>query len=360
MNSTIPSQTALPWLWRLPALVYRSGALIVSLLLIGLIVLLSGASPVEVIGRMLVGAVSTPDQVGRVVATLSTLLLCAVGLVYTFNAGLYNLGVEGQVTFGAIATTFVLRLLYPEEATASLLPPPLTIALGVLAGALGGVLWGLLAGALHVYGRISEIFAGLGLNFAATGVAIYLIFGPWKRPGVASLSGTQPFDESLWLGTFGQTEATPVGLGLGLLALLITIVVMRNTYFGLRLRAVGKNQYAAHVLGIPARQQLLSAFLICGLFAGLAGAIQVVGVFHRLIPNISSNLGFLGLLVVMLVNFDPRWVLPVALFFSALNIGSLQLPLSLGLESSLAGVIQGLFVLFALIGRGLAQRYATS
>jgi ABC-type uncharacterized transport system permease subunit len=359
MNSSIPPQTVPPVIKRLPSLTYRGGALIISLLLISVIVVISGASPFEVIARMLSGAISTPDQIGQVVATLSPLLLCAAGLVYTFNAGLYNLGVEGQVTFGAIATTFALRLLYPEEATASMLPPPLTIALGILAGALGGMLWGLLAGVLHVYGRISEIFAGLGLNFAATGVAIYLIFGPWKRPGVASLSGTQPFDESLWLGTFGQTEATPVGLGLALLALAVTIVVMRNTHFGLRLRAVGKNPYAAHVLGVPARQHLISAFLICGLFAGLAGAIQVVGVFHRLIPNVSSNLGFLGLLVVMLVNFDPLWVLPVAIFFSALNVGGLQLPLSMGLESSLSGVIQGLLVLFALIGRGLAQRYAS-
>jgi simple sugar transport system permease protein len=135
---------------------------------------------------------------------------------------------------------------------------------------------------------------------------------------------------------------------------------MRRTYFGLRLRAVGLNPRAAHVLGIPARRQLLSAFALCGLLAGLAGAMQVVGLFHRLIPNISSNLGYLALLVVMLVNFDPIWILPIAFFFSALNIGSLQLPLSLQLESSLAGVIQGLLVLFALLGRGLAQRYGRS
>jgi len=356
MDSTAASKTASPGIGQLPPMFYRVGAFVISLVLIGLVVVLSGASPITVIGRMLSGAFDTADQIGRVVATLSPLLLCAAGLVYTFNAGLYNLGVEGQITFGAIAATLALRLLYPEGTTASLMPPPLAIALAIVAGGIGGVLWGLLAGVLHVYGRISEIFAGLGLNFAATGIAIYLIFGPWKRPGVASLSGTQPFDESLWLGTFGQTEATPVALILGLIALVITIVVMRNTYFGLRLRAVGRNPRASYVLGVAARQQLLSAFFICGLFAGVAGALQVVGVFHRLIPNISSNLGFLGLLVVMLVNFDPLWILPVAFFFSALNVGSLQLPLSLGLESSLAGVIQGVLVLFALIGRGLAQR----
>jgi simple sugar transport system permease protein len=341
---------------------YRIGAFVVSLLLIALIILISGASPVTVIGSMIGGAFGNPDQIGRVFATLSPLLLCSAGLVFTFNAGLYNLGIEGQITVGAIAATFVLRLVFPEGATASLLPPPIAIGLAILAGSIGGVLWGLLAGALHVYGRISEIFAGLGLNFAATGLAIYLIFGPWKRPGVASLSGTQPFDVSLWLGAFAKadgqpTDATPVALILALIALIVTIIVMRRTYFGLRLRAVGKNLRASYVLGIPARRQLLSAFAICGLLAGVAGALQVVGLFHRLIPNISSNLGFLALLVVMLVNFDPLWILPVAFFFSALNVGSLQLPLSLSLESSLSGVIQGLLVLFALLGRGLAQKY---
>jgi simple sugar transport system permease protein len=336
---------------------YRVGALVAALILIAIVILASGASPMTVIGSMVGGAFGHPDQIGRVVATLAPLLLCSVGLVFTFSAGLYNLGVEGQIVAGAIATTFVLRTLFPEGAAAALVPPPLVIALAVVAGSIGGLLWGLLAGALYVYGRISEIFAGLGLNFAATGMAIYLIFGPWKRPGVASLSGTQPFDPSLWLGTFGNTEATPVAIIVALATLVITIIVMRRTYFGLRLRAVGLNPRAAHVLGIPARRQLLSAFALCGLLAGIAGAMQVVGLFHRLIPNISSNLGYLALLVVMLANFDPIWILPVAFFFSALNIGSLQLPLSLQLESSLAGVIQGLLVLFALLGRGLAHRY---
>lgn len=336
---------------------YRVGAFVISLGLIVLVIVLAGASPVTVIGSMIGGAFGNPDQIGRVFATLSPLLLCAAGLVFTFNAGLYNLGVEGQITIGAIAATFVLRLAFPEGATAALIPPPVAIGLAIIVGGIGGVLWGLLAGVLHVYGRISEIFAGLGLNFAATGLAIYLIFGPWKRPGVASLSGTQPFDESLWLGTFGNTEATPVALILALVALAVTIIVMRRTYFGLRLRAVGKNLRASYVLGIPARRQLMSAFAICGLLAGVAGALQVTGLFHRLIPNISSNLGFLALLVVMLVNFDPVWILPVAFFFSVLNVGSLQLPLSLNLESSLAGVIQGVLVLFALLGRGLAQKY---
>ncbi|MBD2020502.1 ABC transporter permease, partial [Leptolyngbya sp. FACHB-36] len=135
---------------------------------------------------------------------------------------------------------------------------------------------------------------------------------------------------------------------------------MRGTYFGLQLRAVGQNLRASYVLGIPSVRQLLSAFMICGGFAGIAGSLQVLAVFHRLIPSVSSNLGFLALLVAMLVGFNAWLILPVSFFFSALNIGSLQLPLGLNLESSLSGVIQGTLVLFVLLGRGLSETIAPS
>lgn len=328
---------------------YQIGAFLVACCAIAGIILLTGALPLPVISSMLSGAFGTPGQFARVAATLVPLVLCTSGLLFTFTAGLYNLGIEGQITLGAIAAMIPIRLFE------NVLPAPLVILLALVAGSLGGMLWGLLAGVLKVFGRVNEIFAGLGLNFVADGLALYLIFGPWKRPGVASMSGTEQFSEALWLPTIGNTEASPIALLIALAALIATIIVMRGTYFGLQLRAVGLNLRAAYVLGIPAIRQLLSAFAICGGLAGLAGALQVLAVFHRLIPTISSNLGFLALLVAMLVGFNGWLILPVSFFFSALNIGSLQLPLSLNLESSLAGVIQGMLVLFAILGRGIGE-----
>ena len=328
---------------------YRFGAIAVGLLFIAAIIVLSGQSPFEVLGAMVGGAFGTPDQFARVLATLVPLTLCACGLIFTFNAGLYNLGIEGQMMAGGIAATLALRLLQDVA------PGAPAIIGGLLAGVLGGTLWALLAGGLNVGFRISEIFAGLGLNFVAQGLAVYLIFGPWKRPGVASMSGTAPFPETVWLPSVGNTEASPIALAIAGAALIFTIIVMRNTYFGLRLRAVGLNSRAATVQGLPSTRYMLSAFALCGAFAGMAGALQVLAVFHRLIPNISSNLGFLSLLIVMLGNFNALMVLPVAAFFSVLNVGSLALPIQFQLESALAGVIQGALVLSAVIGRGLSQ-----
>lgn len=319
----------------------------VAMAIAALLIAIVGGSPPQVALSLFTGAFGTADQTARVFATLASLLLASSGLVFAFTAGIYNLGIEGQITLGGIATTLALRLFQ------DVLPAPLVLALGLIAGIAGGMTWGLFAGVLNVFGKVNEIFAGLGLNFVAQGLALYLIFGPWKRPGVASMSGTELFPEALWLPTWGNTELSPVALGLGILGLLITFVVIRGTYFGLELRAVGQNLRAAFILGIPAVQKLLSAFALCGALAGLTGAVQVLAVFHRLIPNISSGLGFIGLLIVMLVGNSIWAIFPVALFFSALNVGSLQLPLELNLESSLAGVIQGILVLFVLLARGI-------
>ncbi len=330
-------------------LYYQAGSLVISLLFIVLVIVLVSASPAQVIGSIWWGVFGRIDRFDRAIATLAPLLLCASGLLFTFTAGLYNLGVEGQIVFGAIAAMIPIRLFQ------DVLPPTLVILLALISGTLGGILWGLLAGLLKVFSGINEIFAGVGLNFVADGLALYLVFGPWKRPGVASMSGTEQLPESLWLPTFGNTETSPVSLILALIALAITLVVMRGTLFGLQLRAVGQNLRASYIIGIPSVRRLLDAFMICGAFAGLAGCLQVLAVFHRLIPNISSNLGFLALLVALLAGSNSWLLLPFAFLFSALNIGSLQLPLSLNLESSLAGVIQGTLVLFTLLGRGFSQ-----
>jgi len=273
-------------------------------------------------------------------------------LLVTFSAGLWNIGIEGQITLGAIFSTWLIRLLQNSS-----LPAPLILTLAILAGMLGGALWAALAGALKTFGGVNEIFGGLGLNFVATALTIWLIFGPWKRPGIGSMSGTEPFKEHLWLPLISGLRLSPWALLIAVVGVAVVYWLLQGTYFGLRLKAVGKNIRAAFMLGIPTSRYMMSAFLICGAFAGLAGAVQVTAVYHRLIPSISSGYGYLGLLVAMLANYQILLAVPVALFFAALNIGSIQLPIVLKLDSSLSGVLQGALVLFVLMMGGVRQRW---
>ena len=161
---------------KLPRVAYfRIGAFVVALLFISGVILLSSGSPFQVAAGMWNGAFGSSDRFARVISTICPLLLAACGLIFTFTAGLYNLGIEGQITAGAIASTFLLRLI-PEG-----FPPAIAITLAILSGIIGGGIWGLLTGMLNIYGKVNEIFAGLGMNFTAQGLALYLVFGPWKR-----------------------------------------------------------------------------------------------------------------------------------------------------------------------------------
>ncbi len=333
-------------------ILFGSGSVILALALSSLLIAATGNDPLAAYKNILQGAVGSPNVAANVIVAWVPLLLATSGLLFTFTGGLWNIGIEGQITLGAIFSVWAMRVF--QNAGIS---PGLVIALSVGAGVAGGVLWALLAGVLKTFGGVNEIFGGLGLNFVATALNLWLIFGPWKRPGVASMSGTLPFEPELWMPTLSpQSRLAPIPLILALAAIATAFVLLKGTYFGLRLKAVGKNPKSAYLLGVPTWQHMMASFAICGAFAGLAGAVQVTSVYHRLIPSISSGYGYTGLMVAMLVNYSATFAAPVALFFAALNVGSIQLPIILKLDSSLAGVIQGVLVLFVLLGSGLRAR----
>jgi len=311
---------------------------------------LAGAPPLEALGLLWDGSVGSAAKVSDTLAAWVPLTLAAAGLVVTFAAGLWNIGVEGQIVAGAIFATWVAR-----EVSG---PATVLIPLMLLAGVLGGVLWALLAGILKTRGGVNEIFGGLGLDFVASGLAIYLIIGPWKRAGIASTSGTDLFRSEAWLPTVGVAQVPAIAIGLTVAAVILVYLLMRGTRFGLRLKAVGKNARSAHLMGIPTERYTLAAFALCGGLAGLAGAVQVSGVFHKLVPSVSGGYGFLGILVVLLAGFRAAWIAPIALFFAAVAVGSTQLSLRLDLDSSLGGVLQGVLVLLVILAGGWQARRA--
>ncbi len=318
---------------------------------------LADAPPWAAYQSLFAGAFGSGSKVARVFTVWVPLTLCACGLLYTFRIDLWNIGVEGQVVFGAVGATWVLR---SGLGNAS---PTTALVLALAAGAAAGAGWAFLAGILKTRGGVNEIFAGLGLNFVAQGVVLWLIFGPWRRPGVASMSGTEPFPPELWLsalsGGISWGRLSPVAAGLALAAVIGTGFLLSRTKIGLCLRAVGRNPRAARLFGLSPGRYMLLAMALAGGLAGLAGTIQVTAVYHRLIPSISSNYGYLALLVAMLSNYR-LWAVPaIAFFFAALNVGSVQLPMVLQLDSSLSGVIQGALVLATLFVHGWSRRDRT-
>ncbi len=306
------------------------------------ILLLTKSPPFAAYFHIIHGSLGSWIKLSYVIKVWIPLCLCAIGLLYTFRINLWNIGIEGQVIMGAVFATAVLR------AGVTTSHPHLCLFLSFLAGIIGGALWAVGAGFLKTKGDVNEIFAGLGLNFMAQGIILYLIFGPWKRPGTASMSGTELLPRDLWLPYIQSLRISPFGIVFVFAGLIMTYLLFRYTRLGLGLKAIGKNSRAAFLFGLKPDLYMVFAMMLAGGFAGLCGSIQVTGVYHRLIPAISSNYGYLALLVVMLANYRI-WLTPIiAFFFACLNVGSIQLPMQLQLDSSLGGVIQGALVLSAL------------
>lgn len=323
-------------------------AVLVAVLVAVVLLLVVGTSPWQALRLLFEGSFGTRSKIADTLMAWVPLVLAAAGLVITFTAGLWNIGIEGQIVAGAVAAALVARVV-----TA---PGPVLVALTLVAGMVGGALWALAAGALRTFGKVNEIFGGLGLNFVATGLVIYLILGPWKRAGIASTSGTEPFPREAWLPTLEGLRLAPLAILLAVLAVIGVYLLLRGTYFGLRLRAVGRNMTSSHLLGIPTSLYMLLAFALCGMLAGLAGAVQATGFHHKLVPAVSGGYGYLAILVALLAAFRAKWIAPIALFFAAITIGSTQLQLRLDLDSSLGGVLQGVLVLFTLMVKGWQAR----
>jgi simple sugar transport system permease protein len=299
-----------------------------------------GTSPDVAFGALWEGVLGTSDRMLTALAFWIPLLLSACGLLVTFRAGLWNIGIEGQFILGAVGASWV--------ALSVQLPAPLQITLEVAAAMAGGALWAGLAALLKRWG-VHEIFGGLALNNLAIILTNYLIAGPWQPPEGGSFRGTVPFREEALLPLVGSTRFSWVALVLAAIAFGLVVLALQNSAWGLRLKALGRNARSAFLLGVSSNREALLAMMFCGALAGLGGAVRVLSWFDSLRQSISGGIGYLALMVVILAAFRLYWTPVVALFFAAVLSGSIVLQLRTQLHSSLGDILTGVIVLFILL-----------
>lgn len=321
----------------------------VSLGLTALVVIAVGSDPREVLETVVEGAFRNNRSTAGVVNYWIPLTLACLGLVVTFTAGLWNIGVEGQMAMGAIFASWPALFLD--------LPHVASVGLSLLLAMLGGALWALVVGVLKTRLGVHEIFGGVALNALASVATIYLISGPWQPDIGGSAQSTEPFPEAALLPELSRDfPVNPFMIGVVLVAALVVVLALWGTRWGLQLKATGKNPKSALLLGVPTERTVLSAFIACGVLAGLAGAYRVLFTYDSLRPQATGGIGFLGLLVVLLVSVRALWVPLIAFVMAALAVGSTRLRLTLQLDQSLAGVVQGIIVLAVVLFDGVRDR----
>jgi len=327
--------------------------IIVSLVITAVLVLAVGSNPIDVLVAVAEGAFRNSNSFAGVVNFWIPLALCSIGLIVTFTAGLWNIGVEGQMIVGAVFASWAALFID--------LPAPLLIPLEIVLAMIGGGLWAALVGFLKTRLGVHEIFGGVALNALANVWSIYLISGPWAPPTGGTAQATAPFKDSALLPPLSsEFPVSLLALILVAAALVIVTFALRGTRWGLQLKATGKNSKSALLLGVPTLQSAMTAFIVCGMLAGIGGAYRVLFTYASLRPLASGGIGFLALLVVLLVGLRPMFAVMIAFTFAVILGGSTRLKVALQLDQSLAGVLQGFIVLLVLLSNGLRQRFTPS
>ncbi len=331
---TLRWQPALALVWRY---VYALG---LGMAVVGLIVAMQHESPWQTYG------VLAHSTFGSVTDTLYTLrwatpqilagLACAVG----FSAGVFNIGVEGQLYLGAFVAGVLGYTLH--------LPPLLHVLVCTAGGALAGALYALIPAALLVFWGINEVVVTLMLNYVAMLGTQYVtrvdIMGPAATS--ASVLQTPPVLVSAQLPQLVPGVSVNAGLYIALGVAGLLWIVLYRTRFGFNAVALSQSLRFAAFAGAPVRRVQLYAFLMSGALAGLVGVTEILGVDHRFIAGFSQNVGFSGIMVALMANNNPLGVLFTGLLFGSLSNGSLALARETNLNSHVIMLIEGLVILF--------------
>jgi ABC-type uncharacterized transport system permease subunit len=313
-----------------------------------LLLIVVGQNVFQSFGGMASTAVGSTFAIGTTLTKTVPRLLPALGIALALRAGLWNIGAEGQIYVGAAAATAV-ALFGPQ------LLFPLGTALALVVAMSVGAVWAAIPGILRAYRGLNEVITTLMMVYIAVQLTNFLIEGPWlvaNSTWPATPLIPAPFKLPLiWPGTLVNA-----GIIVALLGVAILGFVVNRTTFGLWLRAIGGNENASEVIGVPVRPAIVAALAASGAFAGLAGGIEVLGIRGRLLEGFSPGYGFEAIAIALLGRLNPVGILAASLLFGALDAGAAGLQVAAaGTSSAISPVIESLAVAYLLAALGLAK-----
>ncbi|HEY3343912.1 MAG TPA: ABC transporter permease [Anaerolineaceae bacterium] len=324
--------------------------------LIGAVMLaLLGADPLRAYGVLLSGAFGNLSGITQTLAKATPLLLVGLGVVIAFRGGVINIGGEGQLIVGALATT-AAALAMPK------LPGVILLPVAMLAGALAGAVWGGIPGVLKARLGVNEILSTIMMNAIAIQLSLFLLTGPLLDPKQAGSGSFIPqsaiLPQSVWLVRLVPRTLFHAGALLAVVLAILVYIFLWRTTIGYRIRAVGLNPDAARYAGIRVPIYQALALILGGAFAGLAGAVEVMGIEHRMMDGLSGGYGFTGIVAALFGGLHPLGAIPAAILFGGLLVGADQMQRTIQVPSALINTILGLIVIFVVASKIWATRRA--
>ena len=306
-----------------------------------------GLSAKEAYGR-LINSVTSLKGFSYVIVYSVPYIVAGLSVAFSFKTGVFNIGAEGQFVVGSMGAA-VVGILLPG------LPKPLLIPLCFLTAMACGALWGIIVGILKTKWGINEVLSMIMFNW----IAFYLSNFIAGRPAIhsdGSAEATKNISENAsmlfpkdFIKQLGLAPTANWGFIIAIVAMLLVWFIIEKTTLGYSLKAVGSNRFSAEYGGINVNRSILTALAISGALAGLAGALQLMGMGNRIsIFSSQEGFGFAGIVVALIGCSNPFGVCVAGIFYGALIYGGSKLNL-VGAPTQLINVIVGTVVFFIAI-----------
>lgn len=302
----------------------------------------SNVDPVTGYSSFIHGSLGGYVQITDTLLRATPFLLMGVGIAFSNRSGILNVGAEGQYLFGAIATTATALYLQSMGMDAGI-----TLIASMFAGALAGAFWAFIAGFMRAYFEINEIVVTVIMNWLAFKIMQWLLRGPLKNPLSEMWPMSPPINAKL--PSLLPESRLHVGFLIAICIALMTYYLLFRTKLGFMIRVLGNNPHAAKYAGFPVKNLIVFSMMYSGALAGLAGGIEVLGVFHFLYEGIAVGLGYTSIITSLIGRNHPIGVIGSSLIFGMIYNGSVYLQSATGLTYTYSKAVEGLIYLFFML-----------
>ncbi len=323
----------------LKAWLIRAAAIIFALIVCGLLTMfLTGENPINVYASMIDGAIGTERRIWRLLQDLAILLCISLAVTPAFKMKFWNIGAEGQVLIGGLATAACSMFL------SDYLPPYLLIPVMFIASIVAGAIWAVIPAFFKAHWNTNETLFTLMMNYIAIQLVSYFCFvysvpkGSGKIPLLPKVS---------WLPTFGDNDYLVNIIIVAIITFGMYIYLKYNKH-GYEISVVGESENTAKYIGINVKKVIIRTLILSGAICGIAGLLLVSGTNHTIASNTVDGRGFTAIMVSWLAKFNPITMILTAFIIVFLEKGAGEISTMFGLNSSFSEIITGIIIFFII------------
>mgnify|MGYP003457162265 FL=1 len=313
-------------------------SVIVCMILSGIVIAIMGEDPIEAYVQLFRGAFVGNFNLGSTLEKFVPLLLTGLAFIVASKVGVFNVGVEGELYLGAVTAAFMG---YAVKG----LPSILHIILCFLAAMIVGAAWAFIPAYLKAYFNVNEVCVTILMNYVAIYITSYLVNYPLS--GHTGVSQTPTIEKSAALMRILKPSRANIGLFIAIGVCILVYFIIKKTKLGFKIRSTGANPFFSDYVGIKSKKMMITGMLISGAIGGLAGAIEVMGIYGVFLDNFSLNIAGDGMLAALIAKGSFAALPVLSLFIAALKSGSLGMERYTGVPKSLIDVLIAMFILLA-------------